>query len=653
MTKGVEMTATRFQTVLLLATILGVQAGLASADTSPGDRLTSTSDWFCGYRPSLPGAPVPRGPGDPQPGTAWTDVTHTVIDIEVDPTARTVAGTVTITATSQVNGLSQFVAYLDPTGGAMTVSSVGLNGTGFSVTNDEVTVTLDAVYDAGQAFTVSIDYGGSPTKGIYWGDHDNGTAIVDIVATLSEPYSARGWWVGKDVLNDKSTFDLWVTVDDVYTVASNGILQGVDILAGNRLRYRWAEINPMIPYLASLAIADYDLYSTTYSHLGDSCPMEFYILPEANTAANRSRADTYVVMTEVFSDLYGQYPFVNEKGGMAHTPTLGGTFMEHQTIPSMPRFDIEWINAHELAHQWFGDNITCETWGDIWLNEGFASFSEAIWREFRPGGSFAAYKTRMAQRYPGNSDAQVYVTNVNSVGSIFSGNSTYRKGAWVVHMLRGVLGDPLFFQALSDYRAAYEGDSATTAEFAASISATAGYDLTFFTDQWVMNPGSPDYVFSWTHAVGAGQDYLLVEIVQDQLSRGYGVIRMPIRIGVTTVSGSSTKLVWNVNDTDSFAIPIDGAPVSVSFDPDEWILTHSETTVPWAGIVPICQGDMNEDGVRRGDDIALFIGAMLDASASATVWRRADMDFDGVRDAVDLAMFVSALLDPGACPPSP
>ncbi|MFQ5423078.1 MAG: M1 family aminopeptidase [Phycisphaerae bacterium] len=621
--------------------------------TSPGDCPAPGKHWACGHAMQPAGLPAPRGvfgPGDPQPETLWTDVTHTKIDIDVDPTARTISGIVTIDATSLINGLTSLVLYLNPTGGAMIVTGVGGNGVSYTYIGDTVTVTLDATYNTGQIFTVSVAYRGSPQDGVYWGSHNNGTSVVDIVATLSEPYSARGWWVGKDVLNDKCTFEIWVTVPDTLVVVSNGLLQGVDPMPGAKLRYRWSESNPMIPYLASLAIGDYQLYATQYVHLGDTMPMDFYILPESNTPAWQAHADTYVTMTQVFSDVYGQYPFITEKGGMVHTPTLGGTFMEHQTIPSMPVFDIDWINAHELSHQWWGDTVTCETWGDTWLNEGFATFSEAIWAEFKPGGSLSAYHAWMDARLPWNPDARVFVTNVNSVGAIFATNSSYYKGSWVLHMLRHVLGDATFFQALLDYRAAFEGDSATTGEFAASVSATAGYDLSFFTNQWVMNTGSPDYEYAWAPGQAGGQDYLLLRIDQTQGNRGFGLVKMPIDVAVTTTAGTATYVVWSINAIDTFAIPIPGPPQQVSLDPDAWVLTHS---MAQAGLVigaPVCQGDMNEDGAVRGDDIQLFVSALVNPAAAPEVWRRADMNLDGHHDAGDVPAFVNALIGT-ACPP--
>ncbi len=629
----------------------------ALVESSPGDRPGEENGWRCGYASRLADrlerGGGDRGIGDPQPETPYTDVLHTKIDIEVSPTSRTIFGTVTITAASRINGLNAFVVYLDRYGGQMGVSSIGGDVAGsssFTHVGDKVTVALDAGYDPGEEFTVWLNYGGTPrpNNGIFWGNHHNGSQWVAIVATLSETWHAREWWVGKDALNDKCTFDIWLTVSDTLVAVSNGILQGVTPVAGNKLRYEWAEINPMIPYLASMAIADYELYSRTYNHLGDTMPMSFYILPESNTPTWQGYCDTYVTMTEVFSDTFGQYPFVDEKGGMAHTPTLGGTYMEHQTIPSMPTFSNLWINAHELAHQWWGDTVTCETWGDMWLNEGITSFSEAIWAEFKPGGDSAAYHWRMGVRRPSNTDAQVYVSNVNNEGLIFS-STVYDKGAWVTHMLRGVLGDETFFEALLDYRAAHEGGSATTAEFIASVSETAGYDLSFFTDQWVMNPGSPDYEYAWQHHQVAGQDYVLLDIAQTQAGRGYDLMTMPVDIRVTTASGNTFYTVWCLNAADTFAIPVDGTPFQVLLDPENWILTHSvtESGSGVAGI--ICQGDMNEDGVINGADIRAFAEALLGQATWPYSWRRSDMDFSGRAEVDDVALFIEAALSCGRC----
>jgi hypothetical protein len=601
---------------VLFAGILGAEAVAGS----PGDCPSRKEGQLCGHAARLLAEFRAtkdrdlRGSGDPQPETPWTDVLHANIDVEINPTAHTIFGTVTITAASQIDGLGEFVVYLYPNGGQMAVSSIAGDVAGpttFTHMGDKVTVTLDQAYDATQQFTVSLNYGGVPGgDGLYWNSHYNGSQSVNIAASLSEPFYARYWWPGKDVLDDKCFFDLWFTVADNLVAVSNGILRDVDTLPGNKKRYHWEEINPMVSYLASVAVADYVLYQTTYDHLRDTMPMMFYILPEHNTAGIRAHCDTYTTTTAVLSDVYGQYPFIDEKGGMAETPGLWA-FMEHQTIPSMPQLDIDWVNTHELSHQWWGDNVTCQNWGDIWLNEGMASFSEAVWMEFKPGGSMTAYWSRINDRRPSNPDAQVYVTDVNSEGAIFDDNAVYDKGAWVTHMLRHVMGDDMFFQALRYYRALYQGGSATTAEFIASMSGIFGHDLAWFTDEWVMSPGSPDYRYNYSTANIGGQQYLKLVVWQTQYNRGYGLTTMPIDIRVTTnATGAKTYRIWNDDWTEYYVIPIDGLPSQdVGFDAADgvanhnWVLTHSRAKVTTALYSPptLLAADIVLAGGSTGD----------------------------------------------------
>jgi len=249
--------------------------------------------------------------------------------------------------------------------------------------------------------------------------------------------------------------------------------------------------------------------------------------------------------------------------------------MEHQTITSQSSVS-ESLTAHELAHSWWGNAITCETWHDIWLNEGLATFGEAIWRERKAGGTLAAYLSTMRSRKPSNTSGTVYVYNATSINSIFSSNNVYRKGGWVVHMLRGVLGDTAFFQALLDYRAAYEGDSATTAEFRAAIEQSTGRELGWFFDQWVMNGGSPRYRSAWQNKNVGGADYLYFEL--DQYQTTPSVFTMPVRLRITTSAGIVDATVWSDERNDQMVVPLPAPATGVAVDPDQWILRSSPTT---------------------------------------------------------------------------
>ena len=434
-----------------------------------------------------------------------------------------------------------------------------------------------------ERFTVVVDYAGAPGPSSSFGGFSFTTHNGQPLAwTLSEPWDAKLWWPGKDQLGDKSTFEMHIIHPDTMSAASNGKLMGIDKLSGNRLRTRWSESYPIIPYLVSLAVTNYQRRTDYYKHMGANMPVEFYVFPESFSSW-KSGMDAMVPMLTAFSDAFGQYPFVKEKYGLAQFNWGGG--MEHQTISSQASA-AEWLSAHELGHQWWGDAITCATWHDIWLNEGFATFCEALWEERKPGGSMTAYHSYMRRRKPYRVDGTVYVYNPTSVNQIFSSTNVYRKGGWVVHMLRHTLGEKLFWQALRDYRTAYEGKSATTAQFQASVEKSVGRDMTWFFDQWVMKNGAPTYNYAWKSVATGTQHFLLLELDQSQSYRSY--YEMPVDVRVTTSAGTESHTVWNDARQDSFVLPLKAAATGVTIDPDQWILrpstrSFSFRTPFWAG----------------------------------------------------------------------
>lgn len=248
--------------------------------------------------------------------------------------------------------------------------------------------------------------------------------------------------------------------------------------------------------------------------------------------------------------------------------------MEHQTITSQSSAS-EYLTAHELSHHWWGDHVTCATWHDIWLNEGFATFSEEIWAENRAGGTIGSYHTRMRQNRPTQTSGTVYVYDASNINNIFSTNNVYRKGSWVLHQLRRVLGDAVFFRALLDYRAAYSGRSATTADFRAVCEATSGRALGWFFDQWVMNGGSPTYRHAGRFVDRGGQDYLYLQVVQTQAVPA--TMTMPLDVVVQTAAGPATRVAWDDERDDQFVLPLPAAGSSYALDPDQWVLRSLST----------------------------------------------------------------------------
>jgi len=532
-----------------------------------------------------------------------TNVIHYFLDLEIIPeyvgtivTAVRLQGRSTIYLKPTIDGLTIFTVDLHSN---LTVNAVSGDVASWSRVGNTIEIQLDRPYDACEMVQVAVDYEGYPqTAGFgafrWWLRGGN-----LVVATLSEPFYARYWWPCKDTLGDKATMRMHVTVPSEFVALSNGYELGTEVLAGGRTKYRWYEIHPMAAYLASLAIASYQRYERRYEFdfagFPAAMPVPCYLYPDhwdfeagEPLPAQKAGCDELPGMLETFSGLFGHYPFLIEKYGVVETGGGGGlsASMEHQTLSSMWKVDnYSDIMAHELAHQWWGDELTCATWYDIWLNEGFASYAEALYREHRPRGSMILYWQRMNARRPSNPDAQVYRNSIDTTGAIFNTNAVYNKAAWVMHMLRHLLGDDAFFRMLADYRAVFHHASVTTQQFSALVSWSFGHDLSWFTEQWVMNPGSPDYEWNYAAERIGGRDYLKLAIWQRQDVEGYDLFTMPIDIRVTTAFGSSTHTVWNDAWSEYYVIPIEGTPIEVEFDEDggtsnrNWVLASSRSLV--------------------------------------------------------------------------
>jgi aminopeptidase N len=495
-----------------------------------------------------------------------TDVRHVKLDLDIDPVGRTVGGTVTTTVRSTIAALTTFSLRLHAN---MAVSTVLLNGNppGWTRPTDAVNVTLDRAYGVGEEFTVAITYLGSPANlgfgSFQWGTH-GGSATV--VGSLSETDFAYTWWPAKMANTDKFTTETWAAVPSTLTAVSNGRLAGTDDL-GARKRFRWETAYPIAHYLVSLAISNYQVRTDTYTHMGANMPVVFYAYPE-NYAAQQTNMNRLVPMLTVFSNLFGQYPFVNDKAGIAQFNWGGG--MENQTVSSQSDFG-ESLSAHELGHQWWGDMITCGTWHDIWLNEGFATYCVALWDENKVGGGTTAYFSRMNANRPSSpgTTGSVYVTDISNLNNIFSDTNVYRKGAWVLHQLRHVVGDATFFQILRDYRTAKQYDSAITDEFAAIASATYGQDLTWFFNQCVRRTGAPTFSLAWSPQTLGGQNYVFLNVGQTQTAAAW---RFPVDLRVTTAGGPVTSVAWIDQKRDDVVLPANGAATAVALDPGPWIL---------------------------------------------------------------------------------
>jgi hypothetical protein len=515
---------------------------------------------------------------------------HYVLDIEVsnlDPVLNTcdIVGSNVMTIQSKSASLVEFTIRLRD---QYTIPNAYVNGsTPVTVTTASETtrvVTLDRTYTMDEVFTLTIEYQGNS---VYLPE-THSTITVDtqpdgtpVVATLSQPYFAYTWWPVKegDVgepgdHSDKATMEFYITAPDTFDAPCNGLLQGVEVLDDNRKRHHWASNYPVIPSLVAFAATEYNTWTAYYSHARGQMPVEFYIYPEWDNPDNRAAWEQSIVMIGTFASLFGEYPFIDEKYGIYNFPWAG---LEHQTMTAQGEdggytgFG-EYLTAHELAHQWWGDAISCKTWNHIWISEGFASYADVLWDENKPGGGFELLQDQMIWRriYMQYDDGSVYVPDdeLDDLWEIFNAVTSYFKGSWVLHMLRRLLGDEAFFDALLAFRTAYEYEAANTDDFQAICEDFyEGGGLRWFFQQWIYGMGIPAYSWGWDAVQINGQHYLLLSIDQVQ-STSYPRFTAPIDFGVD----GTIVTVFNNAVPEHFVIPVASEPTSLEFDPDVWLL---------------------------------------------------------------------------------
>lgn len=502
------------------------------------------------------------------------DVRYYCLHLDItDIPNKIITGNVTTLSEVMVNAVSEIVYDFKD---SMTVDSIltGEQILSFSHSDDAVTIVLDRIYNTGEYISTTVFFHGHP------GD-DERTFVWDelegapVVTTHSFTSGTSEWWPCKDTPADKAdSADVFITVADSLTATSNGLLiSNVDNGDGTRT-FHWNLYYPIAAYLLAVAVSEYVSFKDWYVNAeGDSMPIVNYVC-DWHLDDAMDDLEIAVDALEVFSELFGEYPFFEEKYG--HTIWTWGGAMEHQCntfysdLLITGNHTYDWIAVHEASHMWFGDMITCGTWPDIWMNEGFATYCEALFYEQVNGPSSYRY----------------YMNYTNSVSDpsgpiydpdeLLDGNTVYNKGSWVLHMLRGVMGDTTFFEAMYDYAndPRYMYNTITTAEFQAFMEGYyPGDDLSWFFDQWLLGMNRPWYACSWmTEDIGNGQYEVFLHIQQVQTDPALEVFIMPIQLYWRVNDEYIPITVFNDSSEDDFRFILDGNPTSLQFDPYNWIL---------------------------------------------------------------------------------
>jgi len=510
------------------------------------------------------------------------DVKFVHLMLNVERSTKYISGGVKTVATVTASAMDTFACLLHQN---HAIDSIRFNGALSSFTRKDsvVKVAPATALNNGQSFTVTIYYKGTPPSG--------GSAIGSGFSTgtsgswgnqatwsLSESIVAYHWWPCKQILTDKIDSS-WVdiTTDSLNKAGSNGLLKNV-VTVGNKKRFEWRSKYPIAYYLISVAVAkykEYNLYAHPLYLPGDSILIQNYVYDNAynSTTWSNSQKITLNKMSQVLefqSKMYGMYPFHKEKYGHCMAPFGGG--MEHQTMTSLGFFDY-YIDAHELGHQWWGDNVTCKSWGDIWINEGFASYTEHLTAQYLDNANFlsnlnSAHNNVMSQ--PGGS---IYFTGADTLNAnrIFDGRLTYDKGGAIIHTLRFVTNnDSLWFNTLRSFQNTYKNSTASTIDFMNHYQAQTGINPTQFFNQWYYGQGYPTFTVKYNFS---GNTCFIQSTQSTSAAGSVSLFITPMEYKITRSGAPDTTVrVTHSNTTEFYSFNLLGTVTGVVCDPNNWVI---------------------------------------------------------------------------------
>jgi hypothetical protein len=510
------------------------------------------------------------------------DVKYYRCEWEVDPAIRYIKGTVTIYY--QITSTTNFIA-LDLMSPLVTDSvkqhTILLTN---SQANNTLTIHFPGNVNSGTFDSVSIFYQGvPPTTG--FGSFE--LAIhsgIPVLWSLSEPYGSRDWWPCKNGLDDKAdSIDIFITNPIAYKAASNGLLQSqTPVEGGTKLLSYWKHRYPIASYLICFAVTNYAVFNRTVNLSTGVLPMQTFCYPEDSTSFSNGTINTLNAM-QLYDTTFGPYPFANEKYG--HVEFNWGGGMEHQTATFVVNIS-ESLCAHELGHQWFGDKVTCGSWKDIWLNEGFATHCASIYNEKKYPGSIISTRINEISSITSQAGGSVEVDDTTNVGRIFDYRLSYLKGSHVLYMLRWIMGDNAFFTAINHYLSdpAVSYGFARTPDLKRNLEQASGLNLTGFFNKWFSGQGYPTYNVQWSN-IGSGNVWIKMDQVTSHISVSF--FDLPVALKFTNATQQATVIVKNVVNGEIFIKPIGFVADTVFVDPEAWLITRNNTTQKLPGVLPV------------------------------------------------------------------
>lgn len=509
------------------------------------------------------------------PRLFYYDVGFYFLDISLDNTSTYISGNVRIDLDLLPEYNNELVFDLTSN---MSVDSVKVNGNlcTYSQVDDQLVIDYTHVDDFSANYMVSsqIFYHGSPSDGVTHSSYPYGTGYFEFVYTLSEPYYAKHWFPCKQVLSDKADSSYcYITIPVDLLAGSNGLMVNETLLGGGKKRMEWQSSYPIDFYLISVSVANYRDYSfvAEIPQYSANVLIQNY-LPDNNAYFDQIKPnlDRTEPMMVALSERLGLYPHNLEKYGHCIVPLGGG--MEHQTMTTIGVVNFN-VVVHELAHSWFGNYITCSSWQDIWINEGFASYCEYIGIDMiQPAGSAEAWLTECQNLAKQATVGSVYVPfeELYSESRVFDYKLSYKKGACLVHMLRYIINDDdLFFASLREYLSIYGNSTANAEDFKAVMETETGIDLDSFFDEWYYGEGYPTYTVLWWQNEGN----VNIELTQTTSAPATTLFTIPMEFEIVyeDETGFITRQIVDANYC-TYQIPVSGNVVDIIVNPTTAIL---------------------------------------------------------------------------------
>jgi aminopeptidase N len=496
------------------------------------------------------------------------DILHYDLNFDLFPEEKLLKGDIIITGILKDKSIQELHLNLYDN---MKIESLLLNGKDNSFSQKDTRLSVPLNNMTSDTFNVEIVYSGKPKRvglsSFVFGTKNGKSAVYN----LSEPTFASTWFPCNDIPSDKALMDISITNDSIYTSASNGILV-YEKTEGGRKTYGWKTLYPISTYLISVYSSVYEKFTDYYiSPLSkDSMVLEYYVFPEDLENAKIDFAD-HPEMISFFAKTFGEYPFIKEKYGVAEFLWQMGA-MEHQTLTGVgsnfvggKRFFGD-IYVHELAHHWWGNAVGPESWKDIWLNEGFSTYSEALYAEHKAG--FKALQASMLSKYQPNFSGKLY----DPEEYMFS-PTIYDKGAWVLHMLRWEVGDPVFFNIMREYFEKYKYRSASTGDFQHVCESASGRNLQQFFDQWVFEGDDQIKMNVEWKVESRKEGKTVVKMELEQLQDRYKVFNFPLEFKFLDKNGNNEKAKFRVDSrVKTILHELELEPARILADPDNWLL---------------------------------------------------------------------------------